>query len=886
MHDDPPGTANATGNANALAKGTRLFEFEVESMLGAGGFAIVYLAFDHSLHRRIAIKEYLPVEFAFRHDANTVLMRSVQHKETFDAGLKSFVQEARFLAQFEHPSLVKVHRVFEANGTAYMVQGFYAGATLRELLKAGQVYTSETDLRSLIVPLLDAVESLHMRQCLHRDIAPDNIIVQPNGVPVLLDFGAARRIIGDMTQALTAVLKPSYAPIEQYTEEGGLAQGAWTDVYGLAAVLRAAITGKPPPSAVGRTIRDSLLPFDQQPPAGYSMQFLRAIDAGLAVLPNVRPQSIAEFRTALGLDDVSIRGQKPPLARSPPAATAAPDATRVNAEQPDAAMPANPPSPPVAGDSPALDEPATQVASADDDSVTIPRTPTDWVSARRPVTNNAAATAALAAGMASAEAAAHPSSVTPPSPNMAMPAPKQPAPAQQVAPPAPPIAAPPIAGPTPAARVHLEHEPAGTELAPPSPPLEGRPDRSPGAVPGERRDPTITRQSAIADAKPAAIAQHAVGPAKTQATERTAPPDAAATPAAVPRGSPQQARNTARNAAIVTVLFVAAAVIPIAYINLAGESAQPGSAMVVTAPLAPKDKADETTPASAAAVAAPSPSGSAGPTAGIANPALSPAQRPNTAQAGGPAATGAAAGAPGTTPTPAKGAPTPPVTLPAVRELAAAPASAKPPAPDTGRVTALAPSPPTTSRAAGSAALATAAAASMPTPAAPPAAPPSMTMNTPASAAGPASSPPAAPPATSVSGTATTPPAVRGESVPIAAASKAAPAEPAKSASIAPEAAKGEIATSRAAVRRRVERIAGDAPVYPREAIRAGIDNGRIVALLQIDERGNVTDVAITTSLPPRVFDRAARAALQGWKFKAEGDKYVGEVEIDFKLKE
>jgi len=110
-----------------------------------------------------------------------------------------------------------------------MAQGYYAGVTLRELQKANPAYATQSALKSLTLPLLEAVELLQSRQCIHRDIATDNIIVQPGGVPVLLDFGAARRIIGDMTRALTAVLKPSYAPIEQYTEEAGLAQGPWTD---------------------------------------------------------------------------------------------------------------------------------------------------------------------------------------------------------------------------------------------------------------------------------------------------------------------------------------------------------------------------------------------------------------------------------------------------------------------------------------------------------------------------------------------------------------------------------------------------------------------------------------------------------------------------------
>jgi serine/threonine protein kinase len=320
MHDEfaPAGSGGAFDTANALAKGTLLHEFEIVRVLGEGGFAIVYLAFDQSLQRHVALKEYLPAELALRENGDAIVLRSDQHRKTFETGRKSFAQEARLLAQFEHPSLVKVHRVFEANGTAYMVQGYYPGESLGALVKRGRRYTSQAELAPVVASLLAAVELLHSRQCLHRDIAPDNIIIQPSGVPVLLDFGAARRIIGDMTQALTAVLKPSFAPIEQYTEDGRLAQGPWTDVYALAATLRMAITGKPPPSSVGRTMKDSLVPLASDPPPGFDLEFLRGLDSGLAVLPADRPQTIAGFKSALGLDAVAdattARAAAPPSA--------------------------------------------------------------------------------------------------------------------------------------------------------------------------------------------------------------------------------------------------------------------------------------------------------------------------------------------------------------------------------------------------------------------------------------------------------------------------------------------------------------------------------------------------------------------------------------------
>lgn len=143
---------------------------------------------------------------------------------------------------------------------------------------------------------------LHAQQCYHRDIAPDNILVLAGkGQPLLLDFGAARRVIGDMTQALTVILKPGYAPIEQYAESGGMKQGPWTDVYALGAVVYHAIARRAPPPAVARVLLDDYQPLEQLAAGRYSSRFLQAIDQALAVRPEHRLQTIAQFREALGL---------------------------------------------------------------------------------------------------------------------------------------------------------------------------------------------------------------------------------------------------------------------------------------------------------------------------------------------------------------------------------------------------------------------------------------------------------------------------------------------------------------------------------------------------------------------------------------------------------
>src|SRR5687768_1251025 len=188
-----------------------------------------------------------------------------------------------------------------------MVMPFYEGRTLRDTLRQEGNPPPELRLKQLLQHLLDALEIIHTESCLHRDIAPDNILILKDGRPLLLDFGAARRVISDMTQNLTVILKPGYAPIEQYAEMKSMRQGAWTDIYALAAVIYFAITGKTPAPAVSRIISDSLEPLarSEHGQDRYSAAFLDAIDKGLAVKPEDRPQDIAAFRALLDLKDAT-----------------------------------------------------------------------------------------------------------------------------------------------------------------------------------------------------------------------------------------------------------------------------------------------------------------------------------------------------------------------------------------------------------------------------------------------------------------------------------------------------------------------------------------------------------------------------------------------------
>lgn len=295
-------THGSKARDTVLPPGTCLGEFEITDLVGEGGFGIVYLAYDHILQRKVAIKEYMPASLASRaEDGASIHPTSDRTAEAFQKGLLSFINEARLLARFDHPSMVKVFRFWEGNGTAYMAMPFYDGPSLRQILQEQDVPPDEAWLMEIVRPLLDALEILHEAQCFHRDIAPDNIIVLGNHQPVLLDFGAARRVLGESAQALTVILKPGYAPIEQYADVAQMRQGAWTDLYALASVVYFAIHGKPPPTSVTRMISDPLQPLATTAAGRYSEQFLHAFDAALAVLPDQRPQSVAEMRVLLGI---------------------------------------------------------------------------------------------------------------------------------------------------------------------------------------------------------------------------------------------------------------------------------------------------------------------------------------------------------------------------------------------------------------------------------------------------------------------------------------------------------------------------------------------------------------------------------------------------------
>ena len=288
---------NESHHRLALPQGTRIQDFEFHRVLGQSGFGITYLGWHLALDIPVAIKEYLPYGLAVRDHDMSVVPQSSQGASDFAWGLGKFLEEARLLAQFKHPNIVRVYHVFEAQNTAYIVMDYVEGETLSEFLQSRGTL-SEAELKAILYPILDGLEVVHGADFLHRDIKPGNIIIRAeDDSPVLLDFGAARQAIGVRSQSIDAIISPPYSPIEQYSSRGE--QGPGTDLYALGAVCYQALMGQVPDDATDRMRNDPLIPVSERCAGQASEEFLSAIDWALQVHKENRPQSIAEWRDAL-----------------------------------------------------------------------------------------------------------------------------------------------------------------------------------------------------------------------------------------------------------------------------------------------------------------------------------------------------------------------------------------------------------------------------------------------------------------------------------------------------------------------------------------------------------------------------------------------------------
>lgn len=296
---------------DALQPGVQLQSYRIEGVLGKGGFGITYLARDLKLNTLVAVKEYLPLELVTRGKDSSVQLKSEQSRPRYEWGKNNFLHEARTLARFKHPNIVRVLTFFEERNTAYFVMEYERGESLRSILKRRKTF-EESEILSIALPLLDGLSVLHAAGFIHRDIKPDNIYIRRDGAPVLLDFGSVRRSQSQHGRSMTTLLTPGYAPHEQYHSDAD-AQGPWTDIYALGGVLYQLVSGVKPTES---TLRSSAAMSDRPDPLPsaavigenrYSLAFLEAIDEALRMRESERPQNVAAWKTLL-----TQAGNEPP----------------------------------------------------------------------------------------------------------------------------------------------------------------------------------------------------------------------------------------------------------------------------------------------------------------------------------------------------------------------------------------------------------------------------------------------------------------------------------------------------------------------------------------------------------------------------------------------
>ncbi|MBP0067133.1 serine/threonine protein kinase, partial [Anaerobutyricum hallii] len=295
-----------------LRKGTRLIgRYTIEGVLGQGGFGITYLGIDELHEKKVAIKEFFPQGIVTRNIEyqDTVTVTFVGEKDNYEKGKERFLKEARTMAKFsKDEGIVKALDFFEINNTAYIVMEYLEGITLKQYLRENQRIAPE-DLIELLVPLIESLDEIHSQGMIHRDISPDNIMVLPDGRIKLMDFGAARDYTEFGEKSLSIVLKPGYAPPEQYQTHG--VQGPWTDIYALCATMYKCITGENPPDAIERVMDDSLKKISEFgiaiPP-----QEEAAIIKGMSVSAKDRYQDIKDFCEDLygGYEETSVSENK------------------------------------------------------------------------------------------------------------------------------------------------------------------------------------------------------------------------------------------------------------------------------------------------------------------------------------------------------------------------------------------------------------------------------------------------------------------------------------------------------------------------------------------------------------------------------------------------
>jgi serine/threonine protein kinase len=314
----------------ALPSGSRLEHYEIHETLGNGAFGVTYRAYSHRFQQPCVIKELLPVDYATRATpTQQIVPLSADLATVLEKCRRDFVREATILHSVNHPNVVKVLDFFPQNGTSYFVMPYASGGNYESYLRQREASGSveEPELLDFTRRILDGLEAVHAKGYLHRDIKPENIILRSSGDPLLIDFGAARQLIGSRSRPMSMILTRGYAPFEQYSSTKN--QGPYTDIYALGAVMHRVLTGHPPDEAPNRIEGDTYLPLKTRLPGKqFSAQFLDAIDWALKPQAILRPQTVADFRNALPKvrrtsrksdGAAALAKTPPPLPKEPPA---------------------------------------------------------------------------------------------------------------------------------------------------------------------------------------------------------------------------------------------------------------------------------------------------------------------------------------------------------------------------------------------------------------------------------------------------------------------------------------------------------------------------------------------------------------------------------------
>jgi len=287
-----------------LPVGLQLEEYRIEKVLGSGAFGVTYKGLDTNLSLEVAIKEFFPESIAERNSNGHVVLRAGGDVDLYAWCRERFLDEAKTLAQFRHPNIVRVNRYFQTNGTAYFVMDFEEGKSLQEFLKESGGLMSEEQVKAIFKQVLEGLAQVHQRKYLHRDIKPGNIYIRNNGTAALLDFGAARLEMSGSEKDYVSMLTPGYAPLEQYISDGR--QGPWSDLYAIAATMHRCLTGKAPIASMERRKRITTGHADPYHPVAQRLgqdnnpsSLLDSIDWMLSLDTAARPQSVEQVIEAL-----------------------------------------------------------------------------------------------------------------------------------------------------------------------------------------------------------------------------------------------------------------------------------------------------------------------------------------------------------------------------------------------------------------------------------------------------------------------------------------------------------------------------------------------------------------------------------------------------------